>query len=200
MSAASRLQRSGLTLLGIIGASSLACAHPYGVPRERGAVRLTTEVEIAASPREVWDLLVDFEGYSQWNAWLPELHGEAAPGGRANGKVWLDGELRRARHRVLQVDAPRALCWRDAGATTWFVWARRCRFVRENSNGTTTLREELTLNGTFLDAAMRRYGDALQRGIESEAESLRRRAQAGADEGGPRASAPSVGADGRRQP
>jgi uncharacterized protein YndB with AHSA1/START domain len=138
-------------------------------------VRLTTEVEIAASPREVWDLLVDFEGYSQWNEWLPELRGEAVEGGRANGKVWLNGKLRRARHRVLQVDPPRTLCWRDAGVTTWFVWARRCRFVVERADGTTTLREELTLNGSFVNAAMRRYGDALQRGLESEAESLQRR-------------------------
>lgn len=153
------------------------CAHPYGVPRERGAVHLTTEIEIAASPQSVWDLLVDFENYSQWNEWLPELHGEAVEGGRADGKVWLNGELRRARHRVLQVDAPRALCWRDAGVTTWFVWARRCRFLRENADGTTTLHEQLTLNGSFVDAAMRRYGAALQRGLEREAESLRRKAQ-----------------------
>jgi len=173
MSAASRFQRSGLALLGIVTASVLACAHPYGVPRERGAVRLTTEVEIDASAREVWDVLADFEGYSQWNEWLPVLHGEAVEGGRANGKVWLDGKLRRARHRVLEVDAPRTLCWRDAGMTTWFVWARRCRFVSEEAGGRVVLREELILNGTFVDAAMRRYGGALQRGIEREAESLR---------------------------
>ena len=171
MSAASKL--ASLALLAIVG----ACAHPYGVPRERGAVRLTTEIEIAAPPQQVWALLVDFENYAQWNEWLPELHGAAVEGGRADGKVWLNDELRRARHRVLQVDAPRTLCWRDAGATTWFVWARRCRFLSEGADGTTTLREELTLNGTFVDAAMRRYGDALQHGLEREAESLRRHAQ-----------------------
>jgi uncharacterized protein YndB with AHSA1/START domain len=179
MSTTSRFELSSLALLGIVGAGLLGCAHPYGVPRERGAVLLTTEVEIAAPPQAVWDLLVDFEGYSQWNAWLPELDGEAVEGGRANAKVWLDGKLRRARHRVLQVEAPRTLCWRDAGATTWFVWARRCRFVSERADGTTMLREELTLNGTFVDSAIRRYGEALQRGLESEAESLRQRAQAG---------------------
>jgi uncharacterized protein YndB with AHSA1/START domain len=173
MSATSCLKLSSLALLWL-----LACAHPYGVPRERGAVHLTTEVEIAASRPAVWALLVDFEGYSEWNTWLPELHGEAVEGGRADGKVWLDGKLRRARHRVLQVEAPRTLCWRDAGATTWFVWARRCRFLSEHEDGTTTLREELTLNGSFVRAAMRKYGDALQRGLESEAESLRRRAEA----------------------
>ena len=178
---AARLVRStGLALLSIVGASTVACAHPYGVPRERGAVRLTAEVEIAASPREVWDVLVDFERYAQWNAWLPELHGEAVEGGRADGKVWLDGKLRRARHRVLQVDVPHTLCWRDAGVTTWFVWARRCRYVREGADGTTVLREDLLLNGTFLGAAMRKYGDALQRGMESEADSLRRHVGAGA--------------------
>jgi uncharacterized protein YndB with AHSA1/START domain len=177
VSARSRLKLSSLALLGFVGAPLLACAHPYGVPREPGAVLLTTEVEIAARPQEVWDLLVDFEGYSQWNEWLPELRGEAVAGGRANGKVWLDGKLRRVRHRVLRVDAPQTLCWRDAGATTWFVWARRCRFVSAHADGTTILRQELTLNGTFVNAAMRRYGGALQRGLESEAESLRRRAE-----------------------
>lgn len=178
MSAGSRFELWSLALLGILAAGLLGCAHPYGIPRERGAVTLTTEVEIAASPEQVWALLVDFEGYAQWNAWLPELRGEAVEGGRADGRVWLNGELRRARHRVLQVDEPRTLCWRDAGTTTWFVWARRCRLLREAADGTTVLREELTLNGTFVDAAMRRYGDALQRGIEREAQSLRRRAQA----------------------
>jgi hypothetical protein len=79
----------------------------------------------------------------------------------------------------LQVDAPRTLCWRDAGATTWFVWARRCRFVSEGEHDTTLVREQLTLNGTFVAAAMRRYGDALQRGLEREAQSLRSRAEAG---------------------
>lgn len=169
---------SRLAVIGIAGAGLLACAHPYGVPRERGAVHLTTEIEIAARPQQVWDLLVDFEGYSQWNAWLPELRGEAVEGGPANGKVWLNGKLRRVRHRVLQVDEPGTLCWRDAGATTWFVWARRCRFVSERADGTTLVREHLMLNGTFVDAAMRKYGEALQRGLESEAESLRRRVEA----------------------
>lgn len=173
MSAASRFILSVL-----VGAGSIACAHPYGVPRERGAVRMSTEIEIAASPQMVWGLLVDFEGYSQWNEWLPELHGEAVEGERAVAKVWLNAELRRARHRVLQVDPPRTLCWRDAGATTWFVWARRCRYLHARDDGTTTLREELILNGTFVDAAMRRYGESLQRGLEREAESLRRRAEA----------------------
>jgi uncharacterized protein YndB with AHSA1/START domain len=179
MSTHSRRGLSSLVLLGIVGAGLLACAHPYGVPREPGAVHLATEVEIAAPPREVWDVLVDFQGYAQWNEWLPELRGEAVEGGRATAKVWLNGKLRRARHRVLQVDAPRVLCWRDAGATTWFVWARRCRFVSELADGTTMFREELTLNGTFVDAAIRRYGEALQRGLEREAESLRRRVETG---------------------
>ena len=167
-----------LALVTVLGAASLACAHPYGVPRDRGAAQLTTTVEIAASPRVVWDVLVDFENYSQWNEWLPELSGEAVEGGSATAKVRLNGKLRRVRHRVLQVDAPTTLCWRDAGATTWFVWARRCRFLSEQADGTTVLREQLTLNGTFLKSAVRRYGESLQHGLEAEAESLRRRAEA----------------------
>lgn len=151
----------------------LAC-HPYGVPRveSRKIARITVETTIAAPPQVVWDVLVDFERYDEWNAWLPELHGEAVVGERAVAKVWLDGRLRRAAHRVLEVEAPLRLCWRDAGITTWFVWAMRCRTLEPVEAGT-LLREELVLDGSFVGAAMRRYGADMQAGMAAEARSLR---------------------------
>jgi uncharacterized protein YndB with AHSA1/START domain len=54
-------------------------------------VRLAIDVEIAASPQEVWDSLVGFDGYSQWNEWLPELHGEAVEGGELVKPLGFDG-------------------------------------------------------------------------------------------------------------
>jgi uncharacterized protein YndB with AHSA1/START domain len=154
-------------------ASLLGC-HPYGVPRveSRSTAHMIVETTIAAPPQAVWDVLVEFERYDEWNAWLPELRGEAIVGERAVAKVWLDGRLRRAAHRVLEVDAPVRLCWRDAGITTWFVWAMRCRTLEPIAGGT-LLREELVLDGNFVGAAMRRHGPDMQAGMAAEAHSLR---------------------------
>lgn len=155
-----------LALVGVLG------CRPYGVPRVEASARIVVETTIAAPPQVVWDVLVDFERYDEWNAWLPELRGEAVVGERAVAKVWLNGRLRRAAHRVVEVEAPLRLCWRDAGATTWFVWAMRCRTLEPIAGGT-LLREELLLDGSFVAAAMRRYGADLQAGMAAEASSLR---------------------------
>jgi hypothetical protein len=56
--------------------------------------RLVTEVNIKASPAQVWDVLANFDGYSTWNPFIVRAQGDAAvgasvrlrmspPGGRA---------------------------------------------------------------------------------------------------------------------
>lgn len=39
---------------------------------------LTTEIEIAASPARVWQVLTDFEGHSDWNPFMTRITGKAA--------------------------------------------------------------------------------------------------------------------------
>jgi hypothetical protein len=56
--------------------------------------RFVTEVDIKASPAQVWDVLANFDGYSTWNPFIVQAQGDAAvgasvrlrmspPGGRA---------------------------------------------------------------------------------------------------------------------
>ena len=56
--------------------------------------RLVTEVNIEASPAQVWDVLANFDGYSTWNPFIVRAQGDAVvgaplrlrmspPGGRA---------------------------------------------------------------------------------------------------------------------
>ena len=41
---------------------------------------LFTEVEIAASPEVVWDILTDFESYSDWNPFITRASGKVEAG------------------------------------------------------------------------------------------------------------------------
>ncbi len=62
-----------------------------------------TEIEIAASPQCVWDVLADFAGYGSWNPSIERLEGGQSPGDRLLlharmprlGRVKLQARLRR---------------------------------------------------------------------------------------------------------
>ena len=43
---------------------------------------LTTQIEIAATPEEVWSVLADLSAYSDWNPHLREVEGEFAEGAK----------------------------------------------------------------------------------------------------------------------
>ncbi|MEA1902363.1 MAG: SRPBCC domain-containing protein [Actinomycetota bacterium] len=44
--------------------------------------RLSTEVEIAATPEKVWEVLTDLDSYEEWNAHIVSASGNVAKGDR----------------------------------------------------------------------------------------------------------------------
>jgi hypothetical protein len=42
---------------------------------------ISSSIDIAASPEQVWDVLTDFAGYNTWNPFIREGAGEAVVGG-----------------------------------------------------------------------------------------------------------------------
>jgi uncharacterized protein YndB with AHSA1/START domain len=147
------------------------------IPDPDRAELWSIEVKVNAPPRRVWEVLTDFEAYSQWNPWLIEAHGHAAVGERVDVQVVLGSQTRTARHRVYAVEPARRLCWRDAGATTLFATGSRCRVLEPDGAGGTVLRVELHVGGAFRRTARRKYGAAIRRGLDAETEALRRQAE-----------------------
>ena len=43
---------------------------------------LRTEIEINASPERVWNILMDFEKYGEWNPFIQSIEGDAQKGGK----------------------------------------------------------------------------------------------------------------------
>ena len=76
------------------------------------STQLRTEVEIRATPERVWEILTDFNAYSDWNPFIPRIAGPLAVGAR------LDAHLRppggrgmRFRPTVLAAAPARELRW-----------------------------------------------------------------------------------------
>jgi hypothetical protein len=71
-----------------------------------------TEIEIAATPERVWQMLTDFAAYPEWNPFIVRIAGEARTG------ALLEAELRPPgtrgwtfRPRILAATPPRELRW-----------------------------------------------------------------------------------------
>ncbi len=154
--------------------SLLGCAHsPQPITPPPSAHTLVETVAIHAPPSQVYAAITDFPSYSQWNPWLREAWGVPQVGEAVWARVWLGGTPRRARHVVVEVDPPGRFCWRDAGWTTAFAKAKRCRTLTPDGLGGTHLRQELSVWGPFAGEAMRRYGSAMAEGLAAETRALK---------------------------
>ena len=58
------------------------------------------EVEIAAPPKRVWDVLIDLDRYGAWNPFTPKVVTDLAPGSPVEITVILGGK------QVVQVEWP----------------------------------------------------------------------------------------------
>jgi hypothetical protein len=74
--------------------------------------RIETAVDIAAPPRTVWDVLVDFAAYPDWNPFIRRLQGEARNGARLEVTVQPPGSRAMTfKPTVLAAEPGRELRW-----------------------------------------------------------------------------------------
>ena len=93
----------------VAGAESICPDHAEGSALSR---RLTTSIDIEAPARRVWEILLDFERYPEWNPFVREISGTAAVGGRLAITVKPPGGRAMSFDpTVLAADAPRELRW-----------------------------------------------------------------------------------------
>ena len=125
------------------------------------------QIEIAASPEEVWDLMADLGG---WPAWNPDVKQVLAEGHVAEGTVfrWKAGPGT-ITSTLRVVDRPRALGWtgRTFGIDAIHVW----RF--EPRGATTTASMEESFDGLIARLFRRRLQKQLDATTKSGLENLK---------------------------
>ena len=74
--------------------------------------KLETDIAIAASPEQVWDVLIDFDAYPEWNPFITSIAGLAQPGERLAVALTLaGGRTINMRPRVQDVEPARRFAW-----------------------------------------------------------------------------------------
>jgi hypothetical protein len=76
-------------------------------------LELRTEIEIAAPPARVWEVLTDFSTYHEWNPFITRIGGDLAVGGTLDVTVSPPESDDFSFHpEVVVCDGPRELRWR----------------------------------------------------------------------------------------
>jgi uncharacterized protein YndB with AHSA1/START domain len=136
-------------------------------------------VEIAAPASFVWDVLVDYPNYPQWNPYTVSVATTleigapidlTLPAVDGSGGTFLN------REHVRIVDPPRHLQY-DTGEEMPGIFAIRDQFVTELGADRCSYHTTDTISGKYADKVMEATGDWIKAGFDSVAHALKIRAE-----------------------
>ena len=161
---------TGLCICIFTYGSFLSTAEARESSKRSRPIVVTTVMD--STVQRVWDVMIDFKNYGDWNRWVVKLEGEAIEGARVRAYNEAGSSLDL---EITSIQEPYKICWNDV---TWFThfglggW--RCRSIEalpDNQGIKFTNHFEFTgIFGGALDYFARDY---LEKGMKLENESLR---------------------------
>ncbi len=157
----------------------VAIARPVADDRHTRR-ELYTEIEIAARPADVWEVLTAFSRYGEWNPWMHQVVGELRVGARLDVRVRMGERELGFRPRVTLVDPPRAFRWLGHLLIPGLFDGEHCFELSSLHNGGTRLVHRERFSGLLVGPVLRRVGAATEEGFKAMNEALRARCEASA--------------------
>ena len=143
-------------------------------------MELRTEVEIAAAPPQVWQVLTDLRAYGEWNPFMVEILGELSVGARLAVTCSLPyGRLLRIQPKVLAVRSEHELRWVSRLWLGGLFDAEHFVLLRATPDGHTRFVNGQNVTGILVQYMGRRLTH-VARGLVGMNEALRRRCERGA--------------------
>jgi hypothetical protein len=105
--------------------------------------RLSTHVDIQATPDRVWDVLTDLAAYSEWNPFIVRAEGVLAPGQRLTLTMQpVGGRAMTLRPRLAEVAINRTLRWRGKLGIPGLMDADHTFLLQPQAGGTRLIQQE----------------------------------------------------------
>ncbi|MEF8813666.1 MAG: SRPBCC domain-containing protein [Halovenus sp.] len=139
---------------------------------------IVTTIEIDAPPQAVWDVLLDFDQYDQWNPTI-DITGTPEEGERISLVLTLPERKPQAfRPKLLTVDEPTELRWQGRLFVPG-LYDGEHRFVLEGLDGgeRTRLTHAETFRGVLVGFINRRVGADIKAGFARTNEALKSRVE-----------------------
>jgi hypothetical protein len=110
-----------------------------------------SEIDIAASPAQVWRVLIDLPGYQEWNPFIVRAEGRAEVGHRLSLRMQpAVGRAVTLRPKVLESRAGSRLRWLGRLGVRGLLDAEHCFTIESRDQGGVRLRQAETFGGLLV--------------------------------------------------
>ncbi len=139
---------------------------------------IQTQIQINATPLQVWDVLTDFESHSKWNPFVRSITGDVREGN--NIKVVLGPEGAKP-----MTFKPKVLAYKEAQEFRWLghllfkgIFDGEHYFkLLENVDGSTTFIHGEHFNGVLVGVMAKKLDTDIQKGFEEMNKALKKQAE-----------------------
>jgi len=140
---------------------------------------LRTSIEIDATPEQVWDVLMDFDSYPDWNPFITSLTGETEPGASIAAQLEPpDGKAMMIRPKVLRADAAQEFRWLGRLGIPRIFDGEHIFELEPTGEGRTRFIQREEFRGVLVSPLLWMVGNSTHAGFVEMNEALKVRAEA----------------------
>ncbi len=131
-----------------------------------------TSIEIDAPLNRVWEALIDFGRYPEWNPLTVRVLGEPRVEEVVTLHVHLGGREMTRKHVISRADG-HALCWTIRTRKPWLMRGERCQTLTDLGDGRCRYANREEVLGMVSPIVSAGFGKAVRRGLEAVGEALK---------------------------
>lgn len=138
-----------------------------------------TTFAVAASPDTVWEIIGDFDSWSEWNPSVPSIKGDLKVGSTCTVKLVMPGRPSvNVKVTLTHVDPGRRFAWHGNIAHDWFFAGDRSLDIEPQADRTVLVTHTEEVTGAFFpvfktlmgQATIQAHHDNLSTGLKHRAE------------------------------
>ncbi len=139
---------------------------------------LNTETEIKALPEKIWDILMDFDKYPEWNPFIKEIEGNMEVGHRLKALIAAPGgKAMTFKPKVLKVEPNREFRWLGHLLFPGVFDGEHIFQIEPTANGTVRFIHREKLGGLLVPMFWKKLDKDTRAGFNQMNEALKKRAE-----------------------
>lgn len=143
-------------------------------------MELRTQIEINAAPEKVWNILMDFAAYSQWNPFITSIKGNAVVGEKLENRLSLPDRKPMTFKPVVKVaDKAREFRWKGRMFIPGLFDGEHIFELKSNGKGGTLFVQRENFGGILVPFLKKMINGATRQGFEAMNKAIKDRAERG---------------------
>jgi len=143
--------------------------------------KMTTSIQIAAAPEAIWQVLIDFKSYPEWNPFITSLEGKPELGAQLKAQIAPpESKGMTFTPIVLKAQPNQEFVWLGKLFIKGLMDGEHSFFINDNGDGTCTFEQSEKFSGVLVGLFKKKLFHSTQKGFELMNEALKERVMSNA--------------------